>query len=128
MTKEPFLLSIGNNVTISTDVSFITHDNSAKLIFTDRGDLFGRISIGDNCFIGERATILYGVTLGNNVIVAAGAVVTKSFCEPNIIIGGNPARVIGTWDDYKNKYCDNAIKRKEMIRRIKSEEKFLVQK
>ena len=112
-------------MTISTDVSFITHDNSAKLIYPDRGDLFGRISIGDNCFIGE---LLYGVTLGDNVIVAAGSVVTKSFYKSNIIIGGNPAHIIGTWDEYKQKYNNNTIKRKDMMRRIKSENMFLVQK
>lgn len=51
------------------------------------------ITIGDNCWIGGSATIVPGVTLGNNVVVAAGAVVTKSFGD-NVVIGGNPAKII----------------------------------
>lgn len=49
--------------------------------------------IGENCFIGEKSIILPGVILGNNVIVAAGSVVTKSF-DDNVLIGGNPAKII----------------------------------
>ena len=51
--------------------------------------------IGNDCWIGGHATILPGVHLGNNVIVAAGAVVTRSFGD-DVIIGGNPARIIRT--------------------------------
>ena len=108
------MLEIGNNVTISTNVKFVTHDNSAKLIFGDRGDLFGKIKIGDNCFVGENSILLYGVELGNNIIVAAGSVVTRSFDEENIIIGGNPAKKISTWDKYQEKYQYKAIRRKDM--------------
>ncbi|HAU27266.1 MAG TPA: maltose O-acetyltransferase, partial [Alteromonas australica] len=55
------------------------------------------ITIGDNCWIGGMAVINPGVTLGNNVVVASGAVVTKSFGS-NLVIGGNPARIIKTID------------------------------
>ncbi|PXW92424.1 maltose O-acetyltransferase [Streptohalobacillus salinus] len=51
------------------------------------------IHIGDNVWIGGGAIINPGVTLGNNVVVASGAVVTKSFPD-NVVVGGNPARVI----------------------------------
>jgi maltose O-acetyltransferase len=51
------------------------------------------IRIGNNCWIGGHATINPGVVLGNNVVVASGSVVTKSFGD-NVVIGGNPARVI----------------------------------
>lgn len=51
------------------------------------------ISIGDNCWIGGHATINPGVTLGDNVVVASGSVVTKSFSD-NVVIGGNPAKVL----------------------------------
>lgn len=56
------------------------------------------VTIGDHCWIGGNATINPGVTLGNNVIVASGAVVTKSFGD-NVIIGGNPAKVIRVIND-----------------------------
>ena len=51
------------------------------------------ITIGDNCWIGAGAIINPGVTLGNNVVVGSGSVVTKSFPD-NVVIAGNPAKVI----------------------------------
>lgn len=51
------------------------------------------ISIGNSCWLGGRVTVLPGVTIGNNVVVGAGSVVTKSFGD-NVVIVGNPARVI----------------------------------
>ncbi len=57
----------------------------------------GPIEIGEGTWVGYRAIILSGVTLGRNCVVAAGSVVTKSF--PNYsVIGGNPARLIKTLD------------------------------
>ena len=128
MTKEPFLLEIGDNVIVSTNVSFVTHDRSPK-IWNGWGDLYGRIIIGNDSFIGENATILYGVELPKNTLVAAGAVVTKSFDEPGLVIGGNPAKVIGTWDGLKDKYHGNVVKRKDMMSRMKEKDySFLVKK
>lgn len=102
---EPYLISIGNETTVSSDVVMLTHDASVGKIFgkEQASDVFGEINIGSNCFIGARTTILYGVSLADNIIVAAGSVVTKSFEEEYVIIGGNPARVIGTWEKFKNK-------------------------
>lgn len=51
------------------------------------------ITIGDNFWAGGGVTILPGVTLGDNVVAGAGAVVTKSFGD-NVVLAGNPARVI----------------------------------
>jgi acetyltransferase-like isoleucine patch superfamily enzyme len=111
VTGEPYLISIGNNVTISTDVVFVTHDASiGVLLGKDKlSDLCGRIEIGDNCFIGTRSIVMYGVALSNNIIVAAGSVVTKSFNEERIIIGGNPARKISTWDELEHKAITNGL-------------------
>ena len=133
-TSEAFLISIGNNTTISTNVSLLTHDYSAHIIIEGKSDLYGRIEIGNNCFVGANSTILYGVTLGDNVLVAAGSVVTKSFREKNIIIGGNPARVIGTWEDYIRKYADKAtppgdeISFPDLCRELRKSDRYLVQK
>lgn len=77
-TPESFLITIGNNVTISNDVQLLTHDNSIDRISPEVSDILGEIRIGDNCFIGAHSIILPGVTLGKEVIVGAGAVVTKS--------------------------------------------------
>lgn len=52
-----------------------------------------RVRLKRNCWIGAGATILSGITVGENAVVAAGAVVTKDV-ENNTVIGGNPAKVI----------------------------------
>lgn len=54
------------------------------------------VIIGEKCWIGMNAVILPGVKLGNQTIVGAGSVVTKSFSEGNVIIAGNPAKIIRT--------------------------------
>lgn len=71
-------------------------------------DVFGKINIGDNCFIGANSIILPGVTLMPNTIVAAGSVVTKSF-KGNVVVGGNPAKVITDMVTYRNKVKPYAI-------------------
>lgn len=91
---------------------FVTHDAAYTKIGEKSKSLFGKIVIGDNCFIGERSTIMYGCELANNIIVAAGSVVTKTFSTPYTIIGGNPAKIIGTWD----RYCDNSINKGMYLR------------
>ncbi len=108
-TSEPYLITIGDNVTISHDVDFITHDNSVCKIFGIGHDLYGEIKIGDNCFIGAHAVLLCGVTLADNVIVGAGSVVTKSVLESNVIVAGNPARVVGYWDKYEERTKDKEL-------------------
>ncbi len=121
---EPYLVSIGNNVSISTNVVFLTHDNSIIKVSKNKyTDLFGEIVIGDNCFIGANSIILPGVKLADNTIVAAGSVVTKSTNKSNMIIGGNPAKLLGNAEDFfiKNEQyafnCSNMHKseRKKMI-------------
>lgn len=111
-SAEPYLLEFGDNITISTGVKFTTHDNSAIKVIPNSTDIFGRIKIGDNCFIGQNTLILPGVTIANNIIIAAGSVVTKSFNKEGIIIAGNPAKEIGNVEQYKEKYKDYAISTK----------------
>ncbi|MGX7076493.1 acyltransferase [Globicatella sanguinis] len=101
--SESYLISIGNNVTISTGVKFITHDNSIIKFRENATDLVGEIKIGDNCFIGANALILPGVSIGKNCIISAGAVVSSSFLD-GVIIGGNPAKIIGDVNSYINKH------------------------
>lgn len=105
---EPTLISIGNNVTISGGVSFCTHDNAVIKAVKGKTDVVGAITVGDNCFIGERSILMYGVTLGENCIVGAGSVVTRSF-PPHTVLAGNPARAICTVEQYADKYSHFAI-------------------
>ena len=103
--EEPYLVEIGNNCTISTEVSFITHDASVGLFFERKNlsDVCGKITIGNNCFIGNRVVLMYGVNIPDNTIVAAGSVVTKSIKEQGCIVGGNPAKVIGKVSNFMEK-------------------------
>ena len=85
-------ITIGKNVSISPEVHIITADHD---ISTD--DIGGRnrpVKIEDFVFIGSRAMILPGVTIGEGAVVAAGAVVTKSV-GPREVVAGIPARKIG---------------------------------
>lgn len=64
-------------------------------LIKDQGVVRKPIHIGRNCWIGAKVTVLSGATIGDNCVVAAGAVVTKSF-PANSIIGGVPAKIIGS--------------------------------
>lgn len=66
---------------------------SKSILIREQGVNRQGIKIGRNCWIGSKVTIVDGVEIGNNCIVAAGAVVNKSFPE-NVLIGGVPARIL----------------------------------
>lgn len=85
---------IGDNCMMAPNVGIYTATHPIDPVERNSGlELAAPITIGDNCWIGGNAVINPGVTLGDNVVVASGAVVTKSFGD-NVVIGGNPARVI----------------------------------
>lgn len=107
---EPYLIKIGNDVTISTDVKLITHDASiGTLCGRDKAsDICGEISIGNNTFIGLGSIIMYGVTIGERCIIAAGAVVTRSVPDGEIW-GGNPARKLGSTEEFLRKNNEFAL-------------------
>jgi maltose O-acetyltransferase len=89
-------IDIGDNCLIAPNVSFYTATHPVDPAERLKGLEFGKaITIGSNCWIGGSAVINPGVTLGNNVTVASGSVVTTSFGD-NVVIAGNPARVIRT--------------------------------
>ena len=85
-------LTIGENVSISEGVAMFTleHDPNSPT-FEHRG---GAICVGDRVFVGARAVVLPGITLGEGAVVAAGAVVTHDV-SPFTIVAGVPARPIG---------------------------------
>lgn len=87
---------IGKNCMIAPQVGIYTAYHPLDATARNSGkELAAAVTIGDNCWIGGHATINPGVTLGHNVVVASGAVVTKSFGD-NVVLAGVPARVIRT--------------------------------
>lgn len=82
----------GSDVSIGPEAAILSlgHDPQAP-DFADRG---GDVIIGDRVWIGYRATILPGISIGEGAVVAAGAIVTKNV-EPFTIVAGVPARKIG---------------------------------
>lgn len=103
MPVEPYFVTIGDDVTIAGDTKLLTHDNSVIKCDLDATDYYGRISIGDSCFIGMHSILLPGVQLGDHTIVGAGSVVTKSFPNGNVVIAGNPAKPICTLEEFREK-------------------------
>ena len=100
--SEPWLISIGDRVTISGGVVIFTHEGSAWLIRDDKGRRyrFGRVRIGNDVFVGANSVIMDGVQIGDRVIVGAGSVVTKSV-PSNAVVAGVPARFIRSFDSYE---------------------------
>lgn len=101
--SEPYLMEFGDNVIVSGEVIFVTHDGGIYLFSDEESDLlghYGKIKIGSNCFIGMGAIILPDVEIGNNCIVGAGAVVMDSFPDDTVIIG-NPAHAAFKLSIYK---------------------------
>ena len=96
-----WLISIGNNVTLAPYVQILAHDASTKreLGYTK----IGKVSIGDNVFIGAHTVVLPGVNIGNKVIVGAGSVVTKDI-PANVVAVGNPCRVLREISDHDKEY------------------------
>src|SRR5204862_1239600 len=94
-------ITIGNNVSISAQVCILTADHDPQSqTFAGRERA---VRIDDHVFIGTRAMILPGVTIGRGAVVAAGAVVTKEV-PPLAIVTGSPAKEIGRRDpnlDYR---------------------------
>lgn len=87
-------IAIGNNVVISMQCTFITHiDLSKSMLSSIYPAKSSPISIGDNSYLGAKTTLIKGLGIGKNVIVAAGAIVNKSV-ENNVVVGGLPASLI----------------------------------
>ena len=104
--SEPYLITLEDNVRLSGNVTFITHDggNYAFRYKDEYKDVnhFGKIHIEEHSFIGANCTIMPGVRIGKNCVIGAGSVVTKSV-PAGCIAAGIPARVIGHTDDYAEK-------------------------
>lgn len=104
-TQFPFMLSIGNDVEITTGVHILNHDYSWSVIKKATGQLLGGVGpvdIGNNVFIGSGSLILMNTHIGNNTIVGARSVVSGTFPD-NVVIAGTPAKVICSLDEFIEK-------------------------
>lgn len=91
-------IEIGENVAISHDVTIM--DSDAHEGLWEEYEKTKPIKIGNHVWIGTRVTILKGVTIGDNAIIAAGSVVTKDVPN-NTIVAGVPAKIIKTNINWK---------------------------
>lgn len=110
LSSEPYLITIGNDVRVSFDVAFVTHDGGTHVLRKKypNASLYGKIVVGNNVFIGARSIIMPNVIIGNNCIIAAGSVVTKNVLDGQIV-GGIPAKVIGNVEDYEKKHKNDLL-------------------
>jgi acetyltransferase-like isoleucine patch superfamily enzyme len=134
---EPWLIEIGARVSVAAGAVFVTHDGASR-VFRERipggsafGNAFAPIRVLDDSMIGLRAVLLPGVTVGPRSIVGAGSVVTRDV-PPDTVVGGSPARILCTVEQYERRYrermipglsSDRAELRRQLTRRFWGEER-----
>lgn len=114
--RKPWMVKIGDYCKITSGVTILAHDYSISVPRRMFGNFVGGtlpVTIGNNVFIGTKATILMGTTIGDNSIIGANSVVKGEFPE-GAVIAGNPARVICTVEEFygrnQAKWVQNAKK------------------
>jgi len=102
-------IHMGCNCRITSGVRILGHDYSYAVVRPTHHAMLrktGHTRIGNNVFIGYNSIILMNTTIGDNVIIGAGSVVS-GIVPPNVIVAGNPAKVISTLDEYYEKLQKN---------------------
>ncbi len=123
---KPVLIDIGDYVYFNRNFTLLTHDAVSRIFRLKYNDFFpssiGKVKIGNNVAFARQVTVLKGVTIGDNVFIGHGSLVTKDI-PSNCIAAGRPAKFICSLDDYferaKKKYPEemreyyNLIKERE---------------
>ncbi|GAB1264216.1 hypothetical protein NBRC116493_10680 [Aurantivibrio infirmus] len=95
-----YLITIDDFCTLAPNTTLLAHDASTAFLLGYTK--IAKIHIKTKSFIGQGSTVLPGVTIGPNSVVAAGSIVTKDV-PPGAVVGGNPAKFIMSVEDYINK-------------------------
>ena len=95
-----WLITIGDDVTLAPRVHILAHDASTKkgIGFTK----IGLVNIGNNVFIWASSTVLPNVTIGDNVVIGVGSIISKDIPSNSVAVG-NPAKVICSYAEFVNK-------------------------
>lgn len=105
----PWLITVGDNVTLATGVKLLAHDAStAKIIHGEVNTKVGRVDVGNNVFIGANSIVLCNTRIGDNVIIGAGSVVTHDV-PSNSVYAGNPAKYVCSFAEFEQKHIDNQL-------------------
>lgn len=96
-----FLITIEDDAVLSIGVTVLAHDASTRQYLGY--SRLARVHIGARAFLGTRAVVLPGVTIGEDAIVGAGSVVRQDV-PPRTVVAGTPARVITTLDAYLDEH------------------------
>lgn len=123
---EPYLIELGDHVAVSNNVRFLTHDGAVWVLRPEHPDLdiFGSIKVGNNVCLGFNVILLPNTEIGDNTIVAAGAVV-KGKIPPNSVVLGNPAKVVMSVDIQKRLMLMSHFKLKSKGKTYKQKKKML---
>lgn len=103
---EKTRVSIGNNCLFSSEI-YITTTDSHSIIDISTGKRINPsldVNLGNHVWVGHKATILKGVSIADNTIIGACALVTKNIDEQNTVVVGNPARIVRhnvNWDEHR---------------------------
>jgi acetyltransferase-like isoleucine patch superfamily enzyme len=109
--SEPFLVHLGSDLTITDGVRFVTHDGGVAVLrheFPDL-DVFSPIHVGSRVFIGVQSIIMPGVTIGDDVVIGAGSVVTKDV-PSGVVAAGTPCRQVTTLDEYRERVLELGVR------------------
>lgn len=102
---RPALVSIGDNVDMNKNFTIMAHDFSHRVFLPLYGEFLsssGEVRIGNNIYFGTDVTVLKGVSIGDNCVIGAGSVVSRSI-PANSVAAGVPCRVICSLEEYYEK-------------------------
>lgn len=126
--SEPYLIKVGDRVRCSFGVVFLTHDGGTWAFRRDKEYhnlvKFAPIVVGDDTFIGARATIMPGVHIGKNCVIGTGSIVTKDVPDGSVY-AGVPAKFICTTKEYADKTKANLPKGFDIDEYCKGKQSYL---